>query len=66
MKIFTKISTYLQLSYQELRKVIWPDRKTTTSHTILVIGVSLGISAFLGLADYLFTRLFEVTLKLFA
>ena len=43
----------------ELRKVQWPDRMTTRNLTLVVIGMSVTLSALLGLFDALLTRLFE-------
>ncbi|MCX6740752.1 MAG: preprotein translocase subunit SecE [Candidatus Parcubacteria bacterium] len=49
----TKISSYLKDSIVELKKVTWPTKKQTTEYTILVIGISLGVAAFIGIADFL-------------
>ncbi len=32
-----KIQNFFIGSYEELKKVIWPDRKTVINHTIIVI-----------------------------
>ena len=63
MKIFEKITNYIKGSYQEMKKVVWPTRKETTKHTLLVIGISLATAAFIGVFDYVFTKLFEVIIK---
>ncbi|HCJ52852.1 MAG: preprotein translocase subunit SecE [Candidatus Kerfeldbacteria bacterium RIFCSPLOWO2_01_FULL_48_11] len=47
------IAQYIRESRDELRKVLWPSRKETLRHTLLVIGVSLGVAIFLGIADFL-------------
>ncbi|MFH1429978.1 MAG: preprotein translocase subunit SecE [Candidatus Uhrbacteria bacterium] len=60
----SKLKTYLKESRQELQKVHWPNRKELTRHTVLVIGVSLGVAAFIGIADYVFTLGFEQYIKL--
>jgi len=44
----------------ELRKVSWPTREEATNLTIIVIIVTFGMSAFLGIMDFLFTRLFAL------
>lgn len=46
----------------ELRKVSWPTRQEATNLTIVVIIVTFGMSAFLGIVDYIFTRLFALIL----
>jgi len=43
-----KIINYFISSYEEMRKVIWPNRKEVTSHSIIVvlsILISMGIIA---------------------
>jgi preprotein translocase subunit SecE len=51
----SKISDYLQGAVAEMKKVTWPTKKETYNYTILVIGISLAMAAFLGALDYLFT-----------
>lgn len=51
----SKISRYLRESVEEMKKVTWPTKKETYDYTLLVIGVSLAVAAFLGLLDYIFT-----------
>ncbi|MBC8333518.1 MAG: preprotein translocase subunit SecE [Anaerolineae bacterium] len=48
----------------ELRKVTWPTRQEAINLTIVVLFVTFGMSAFLGVLDYLFSRLFVVILGL--
>jgi preprotein translocase subunit SecE len=49
-------------SMGELRKVTWPTRQEAINLTVIVIMVTFGMSAFLGIVDYLFTRLFALIL----
>jgi preprotein translocase subunit SecE len=49
-----KVINYVKESKTELKKVVWPSKKETTNHTLLVIGVSLGVAIFLGVMDYIF------------
>jgi len=53
--MFKKFFNYLKASKRELKKVSWPSRKETTKYTLVVIGISIGMAIFLGLADYLFS-----------
>lgn len=39
----------------EMKKVVWPTRKEAINHTLLVIGISLGVAAILGALDYIFS-----------
>lgn len=52
-----KFVNYIKESKGELQHVSWPTRKQTVIYTILVLLISIGISAYLGLFDYLFTKL---------
>ncbi len=49
------IGQYLKDTRAELRHVAWPSRTQTIVYTLLVAGISLGIAAYLGLFDFLFT-----------
>jgi preprotein translocase subunit SecE len=56
------IRRFYRESIGELRKVTWPTRQEAQNLTIIVILVTFGMSAFLGVVDYLFTRLFAIIL----
>ncbi|MFA6254465.1 MAG: preprotein translocase subunit SecE [Patescibacteria group bacterium] len=51
MNVLTRLTNYLKASQQELKKVVWPSKKEVIRHTLLVIGISVGVAAFLGIAD---------------
>jgi len=55
MNIFAKLANFLKEVRLELKKVTWPTRQETIRFTLLVIGVSAGVAAFLGGLDYLFS-----------
>jgi len=55
----SKIINYLKASREELKKVIWPTKRETIQHTLLVIGISLGLAAILGILDYIFSWVIE-------
>ena len=57
MSLINKASDYVRGSYQELKKVVWPTRKEVIQHTALVIGISVGVAAFLGAVDFLLSTL---------
>ena len=50
-----KLFQYIIDSKNELKKVTWPTKKEIRHHTYLVIAISLGVAAFLGIVDYLLT-----------
>lgn len=56
MDIIGKTKNFFREVLVEARKVDWPDRQTTLRHTAIVIGISLGVAAFLGILDFFFLR----------
>jgi len=55
--MFGKLTTFLKEVRLEMKKVNWPNREETLRYTLIVIGVSLAVAAFLGALDFIFTRL---------
>lgn len=49
-----KIFDFIIEAKAELLKVNWPTKKQTLNYTLIIIGVSVVISLFLGSLDYLF------------
>ena len=49
------IIQYLKETRSELNHVAWPTRVQTIVYTILVIAISILVSLYLGLFDFLFT-----------
>jgi preprotein translocase subunit SecE len=56
--------TFFQEAVAELRKVHWPTREQARNLTLLVIGVSLSVGMILGAMDYIFSKLFELILRI--
>lgn len=53
------ILTFLREAKVELSRVNWPTQKDVIRYTILVVVISLAVSAFLGALDFLFSFLVE-------
>lgn len=51
----SKLSNYILETRGEMKHVSWPTKKQTFMFTVLVIFLSIIISAYLGLFDYLFS-----------
>ena len=49
---------------QETRKVVWPTKKETQDHTVVVIITSITIALMLWGFDLVFKRLFKVILDI--
>ncbi|OGF28270.1 preprotein translocase subunit SecE [Candidatus Falkowbacteria bacterium RIFOXYC2_FULL_47_12] len=61
--MFTRITTYVQQAWAEIKKVSWPTKKETKTYTYLVIGISLAVAFYLGALDYVFNYLLEWVLS---
>jgi preprotein translocase subunit SecE len=55
--MFAKIANFLKEVKMEMKKINWPDRQKTIKYTMVVLGISLAISIYLGGLDFLFTFL---------
>ena len=49
-----KLTIFFSEVRAEMKKVTWPTRQETIRYSLAVIGISLGVALFLGLADILF------------
>jgi len=52
-----KIISFLKEVRLEMKKVNWPTRKETIRYTLIVIGLSVAVAAFLGTLDFIFNTL---------
>ncbi len=55
MNFAEKTKTYFKEVKVEMAKVKWPTRNETINYTMVVIGVSAAVAAFLGAMDYFFS-----------
>ena len=58
-----KLINYIKASKTELKKVNWLSKDEVKEHTIVVIGISLGVAVFLGLVDFGFVELLQLLAK---
>jgi preprotein translocase subunit SecE len=58
-----KLVNYIKASIEEMKKVTWPTKKETYNYTLLVVGISLAVAAFLGTLDYIFNWGLELIIK---
>ena len=47
---------YLKDTKNELKHISWPTQKQSIVYTALVVGISIVISLFVGLFDFVFSR----------
>ncbi|MCD6500825.1 preprotein translocase subunit SecE [bacterium] len=56
-KIVEKIKTFFKEVWQEAKKIDWPTRQETFRYTLIVIGISVAVAAFLGILDFIFLKI---------
>jgi len=61
--MIAKLTNYIKSSIEEMKKVTWPTKKETYNYTILVIAISIGVAAFLGALDYIFSWLLQIAIN---
>jgi preprotein translocase subunit SecE len=61
--MLNKIINYIKSSIEEMKKVTWPTKKETYNYTLLVILISLGVAAFLGALDFIFSTLLQMAIR---
>ena len=54
---------YFKETRAELRKVSWPSREEAVNLTVIVMTVTIAMAAFLGVVDFLFSRLFSLIIR---
>ena len=54
---------YLSEVHQELQRVSWPTRQQTLQKTVLVIAVSVVVGLYIGVLDFLFTRVMGMFIR---
>lgn len=57
------IVRYIKETRAELRKVTWPTRQEAINLTAIVVAVTTAMAAFLGVVDYLFSKLFGLIIR---
>jgi len=58
-----KIKEYFKGAITEMKKVVWPTKKQTTTYTLIVIGMSIGVAVFFGILDYIFNIVLEIVIR---
>ena len=55
--------TFLQETYEELKKVTWPTRPEVIRLTFIVITISVIVGLYIGALDYIFVWITELLLQ---
>jgi preprotein translocase subunit SecE len=61
--LFKRIRNYLADVWAELKKVSWVKRRELFTTTLVVIVFSTILAAFIGVFDFIFSRLLNLVLK---
>ena len=59
MTITQKINLFFKEVWVEMRRVSWLSQKDIVRYTLIVLGVTIGVAAFLGGLDYIFTEIIK-------
>jgi preprotein translocase subunit SecE len=57
-----QIINYIKETKGELKHVSWPTKKQATAFTAIVIILSLLVAFYLGLFDFIFSRVLEIVI----
>lgn len=58
-----RIAKYLKETRAEVRKVTWPTREEAIRLTGIVLATTVGFALFLGLVDYLLSKVFALLIR---
>ena len=61
--LFKRVRNYLADVWAEMKKVSWVQRKELFTTTLVVIVFSSVLAAFIGVVDFVFSRLLGIILK---
>ena len=56
----SQFKLYLEESREELKKVVWPEKKVVVNATWAVLAIVLIVAIVLGVVDLIFTKLIKV------
>ena len=55
-----RIRRFIEESYSELKKVVWPTREQVRNLTVLVFVISGAIGVYIGFFDFLWTQVLQL------
>ncbi len=56
----SQLKLFFEDSKEELKKVVWPEKKIVVNATWVVIGITVVVAAVLGIIDLLYTNLIKL------
>jgi len=58
--VLKRIRRFIEESYSELKKVVWPTREQVRNLTVLVFVISGVIGVYIGIFDFLWTQVLQL------
>jgi preprotein translocase subunit SecE len=59
MTITQKINLFFKEVWVEMKRVSWLSQKDVLRYTLIVLGITIAVAAFLGGLDYIFTEIIK-------
>jgi len=59
MTIIQRINIFFKEVWVEMRRVSWLSQKDIFKYTLIVLGITIAVAAFLGGLDYIFTEIIK-------
>jgi preprotein translocase subunit SecE len=58
--VLKRIRRFIEESYSELKKVVWPTREQVRNLTVLVFVISAGVGVFIGFFDLVWAEALNI------
>ena len=55
-----RIRRFVEESYSELKKVVWPTREQVRNLTVLVFVISGAVGVYIGIFDFIWTQVLQL------
>ncbi len=59
MTITQKVNVFFKEVWVEMKRVSWLSQKDVIRYTLIVLGITIAVSAFLGGLDFIFTEIIK-------
>jgi len=59
MNVTQKINIFFKEVWVEMKRVSWLSRKDVLRYTLIVLGITIAVAAFLGGLDYIFAEIIK-------
>jgi len=63
MSLVLKLMTYFKEAVSEMKKVVWPTKQQTTTYTVVVLIMSIGLALFFTGLDKVFSQIIDSLIR---